>query len=188
MEAFERSLDTRLPSALKTPYHELKNTLLDWMGMAVSMKPSDILDDLLARYSGTRAVEAWGETSLFYNPGDLLPRGVYFATVKEKDGENDKASALDRRNVFRFNIGTSKPLFIDRFGHPPKRPGKGCHIEGPWDFKALNQITPHPVYGWMSWVSVLNPSYDTFAGLAPMIDAAFEKAKANFDKKIAKTP
>ena len=131
-------------------------------------------------------VEAWGETSLFYNPGNQLPRGVYFATVKSKDGENDRASNLDRESVFRLNIGTTKPLFLERFGPPPPRPAKGMHIEGNWDFTALDRLTPHPVYGWMSWVSILNPSDASMIDLEPLLDAAYQKAVTAFDKRIAK--
>lgn len=57
--------------------------------------PDSVIQHLLDRFDGTRVVEAWGERSIFYNPGHKLPRGVYFATVKEKDGDNDKASCLD---------------------------------------------------------------------------------------------
>lgn len=145
--------------------------------------PEMLVQTLPERFPGTVAVNAWGETSLFYNPGGLLPRGVYFATVKQKDGENDRASDLNREGVFRFNVGTTKPLFVERFGPPPARPTKGKAIVGPWDFTELNVITPHPVYGWMSWVSVLNPSPETLLELEPMVTAAFEKAKSAFEKK-----
>jgi len=56
----------------------------------------EIIDFLLAEYSDTKAVSAWGESSIFYNPNNRLPRGVYFATLKDKDGENDRASSLNR--------------------------------------------------------------------------------------------
>jgi hypothetical protein len=152
--------------------------------MKPDVTPTTIIDDLLARFPGSVVVSAWGETSVFYNPGRLLPRGVYFATVKEKDGENDRASKLDRANVFRFNIGTSRPLFLERFGPPPPRPAKGRAIEGKWEFTQLDLVTPHPVYGWMSWVSVLNPSSDTLMEMDEMIEAAFMKAKASFEKRL----
>ena len=156
--------------------------------MKTDTTPKALMRALLERFPGTIAVDAWGETSLFYNPGRMLPRGVYFATVKEKDGENDRASNIDREGVFRFNVGTSKPLFLERFGPPPPRPGKGQAIEGEWDFTKLDTITPHPVYGWMSWVSVLNPSAQTLEGMDEMIEAAFQKAKTAFDKKAKATP
>ena len=150
--------------------------------MSTDISPEALIETLLARFPGTVAVEAWGETALFYNPEQILPRGVYFATVKEKDGDNDQASQIDRDGVFRFNLGTSKPLFLARFGPPPPRPGKGQAIEGDWDFTSLNSTTPHPVYGWMSWICVLNPTRQTLKGMDDMIEAAFEKAKTAFEK------
>ena len=152
--------------------------------MKSTVSPEGIIETLLDRYPGTVAVDAWGETSVFYNPGRVLPRGVYFATVKQKDGENDKASELDRKGIFRFNLGTSKPLYIERFGLPPSRPGKGQAIEGPWDFTRVDELTPHPVYGWMSWVAVLNPSEQTLADMDVLTEAAFEKARMSFEKKV----
>jgi hypothetical protein len=38
----------------------------------------------------------------------ILPKGIYFATIKEKDGPNDKASELNRANVYRLSTGVSK--------------------------------------------------------------------------------
>ena len=152
--------------------------------MGTNPTPDSIIAHLLDRFEGTRVVEAWGERSIFYNPGLMLPRGVYFATVKEKDGENDKASNLDRPGVFRFNVGTTKPVFLERFGPPPARPGKGGVIDGPWDFTAADTLTPHPVYGWMSWVAVLNPSNETLASMSEIVEAAFGKAKMAFEKKV----
>tara|TARA_R110002020_G_scaffold184100_5_gene380898 strand:- start:983 stop:1444 length:462 start_codon:yes stop_codon:yes gene_type:complete len=152
--------------------------------MGANPTPDSIIEHLLDRFEGTRVVEAWGERSIFYNPGLMLPRGVYFATVKEKDGENDKASHLDRAGVFRLNVGTTKPLFLERFGPPPSRPGKGGVVDGPWDFTATDTLMPHPVYGWMSWVAVLNPSNETSTIMNEIIEAAFIKAKVSFDKKV----
>lgn len=152
--------------------------------MGTNPTPDSIIEHLLDRFEGTRVVEAWGERSIFYNPGLMLPRGVYFATVKEKDGENDKASHLDRAGVFRLNVGTTKPLFLERFGPPPSRPGKGGVVDGPWDFTATDTLMPHPVYGWMSWVAVLNPSNETSTIMNEIIEAAFIKAKVSFDKKV----
>ncbi|NVD26805.1 hypothetical protein HUO14_02655 [Parasphingorhabdus flavimaris] len=147
------------------------------------MTPENIIQTLSERSPGTVAIDAWGKTSLFYNPEGLLPRGFYFATVKQKDGENDRASDLIRGGVFRFNTGTAKPLFLERFGPPPARPAKGKAVASPWDFTELDVISPHPVYGWMSWISVLNPSPETLLELKPMIEAAFLKARAAFEKK-----
>lgn len=148
-----------------------------------TLKPENLIPLLLERFEGLHPVETWGETALFYNPHNLLKRGVYFATLKEKDGDNDSASRLNRDGVFRFNLGTTKPMFQDLFGAPPTRPAKGETIDGPWDFSALDRVMPHPVYGWMSWICVLCPSTRTIQAIDPMIEAAYAKACSNFSKR-----
>ena len=53
--------------------------------------PEQIIEEANQRFSGTVIHNAWGEHGLFYNPGQVLKRGVYIMTVKLKDGENDRA-------------------------------------------------------------------------------------------------
>lgn len=149
------------------------------------MTPQDVLHELGA-FSGVLIKPSWGEAAVFYNPGSLLANGVYFATLKQKDGENDRASALDRPGVWRLSIGTPKPVFQDLFGPPPVRPSKGATIAGDWDFQATDQITPHPVYGWMGWIAVNAPTRATFERCRPLISAAHGKAVAAFEIKCRK--
>ncbi len=111
--------------------------------------------------------------------------GAYFCTLKEKDGDNDKASQIDRDGVFRFNFGLPPSAFIEIFGVKPKRPAKGEIIEGRWDFTELNKLMPHPVYGWMGWVAVLNPSQEVITELKPLIRLAYEKAQQSFKKRLS---
>ncbi len=144
---------------------------------------ADVDTWLVASFEGLVPQNSWGERSYFYNPGGNAPRGTYFLTIKEKDGANDRASDLDRPGVWRLNFGLQKPDFVALFGYPPSRPGKGQAIEGPWDFTELDQLTPHPVYGWMGWVAILNPSAGTFEQLKPLIARAHEKARHTFDKR-----
>ncbi|MEO0752234.1 MAG: DUF6194 family protein [Pseudomonadota bacterium] len=134
---------------------------------------------------GVVPLSAWGEVSYLYNPGHRLKRGTYFATIKQKDGDNDKGSHIDRDGVWRLNIGLAKPTYQSLFGPNPSRPGKGGVIEGPWDFTQLDILMPHPVYGWMSWVAVLNPSQQTWEQCLPLILDAHAKAKAAFDKRVS---
>lgn len=147
------------------------------------MTPEDILQYCLDHLEGTALVESWGGRGIFYNPGKRLKRGVYVLTVKEKDGENDRASQLDREGVFRVNIGVRKPTFTGLFGATPKRPGKGRVVDMAFDFTAGDQIIPHPVYAWMGWICVLNPSEETFEMLKPLIQEGYEYAKEKYEKK-----
>ena len=126
---------------------------------------------------------AWGETSYFYNPDHVLKRGTYFATIKEKDGENDRASELGRQGIWRLNIGVTKAAYQALFGPLPARPAKGGIIEGPWDVTVRNVITPHPIYGWMGWVAVLSPSEETWKRCIPLLKVAHGRAKVKFEKR-----
>lgn len=147
------------------------------------MEREDV-DAHIAAMPGVVPKAAWGETSYFYNPGSRFERGTYFATLKDHDGASDRASRLDRPGVWRLNIGVGKTTYLALFGPPPHRPGKGETIEGHWDFTALDVLTPHPVYGWMSWVAVLNPSAETWARCIDLLADAHKRAAATFERRV----
>ncbi|WP_216904678.1 DUF6194 family protein [Synechococcus sp. CCY 9618] len=149
------------------------------------MDSSAISSHITSKFAGIQPIPAWGEVSFFYNPGGKLPRGVYFATLKDKDGSNDRASDLQRPGVFRLNIGISKPTYRSLFGEQPARPPAGGVVDTGHDFTALDQLLPHPVYGWMSWVCVLNPSAVTFKTIEPLLAEAYDLAVAKFAKRAA---
>ena len=77
----------------------------------MTMNVDEITTYILENFPGTTIKNSFGERSFFYKPGNLLPRGNYFLTIKEHDGPKDKASQLDRENVFRMNFGASKKTF-----------------------------------------------------------------------------
>jgi len=147
------------------------------------MQPQEIFDFCLQNLHGTVLAENWGERGIFYNPNHTLKKGVYILTVKEKDGENDKASNLSRAGVFRVNLGIRKHTFAELFTHIPKRPAAGGIVKMEYDFTALDQIMPHPVYGWMGWIAVLNPSKETFEKLKPLIHESHSFAQEKFAKR-----
>ena len=148
------------------------------------MTPQTIIDRITADYDGVVPKASWGETSLFYNPGHKLPNGVYFCTLKEKDGANDKASQLDRPGIFRLSIGVGPAHYEALFGPRPERPSKGGVVATGHDFTAVNQVMPHPVYGWMGWVHILNPAADQWQVLHPLITTAYQRAVKKFNKKV----
>jgi hypothetical protein len=77
----------------------------------------------------------------------------------------DQFSQLDRPSVFRLNIGLSRATFRSLFVT-----GKD------YDFAALDQIMPHPVYGQMFWICVLNPTVATFEKVQPLLAEAYDSA------------
>ncbi len=150
------------------------------------MTPNDILSYCLSNLEGTTLVESWGEKGIFYNPNRALKRGVYVLTIKEKDGNNDKGSFLNRDNVYRVNVGLRKQTFIERFGYIPERPSAGKIIKMDYDFTILDTIIPHPVYAWMGWICVLNPSSKTFEEFKAIIRESYEFAREKFAKRKSK--
>lgn len=137
-------------------------------------------------FADVHPTTVWGETAFFYNPRRLLPRGVYFATLKDRDGNNDRASKLLRPDVYRLNIGISPTSYRTLFGPPPARPRAGGVVNTGHDFSALNELLPHPVYGWMSWVSVLNPTTSTFETVKPLLAEAYALAVGKFAKRTGR--
>ncbi len=150
------------------------------------MNPSQIFQYCTENLDGVVLGENWGEKGIFYNPNNTRKCGVYVLTIKEKDGANDKASRLNRPNVYRLNLGIRKPTFNKLFGSIPARPSAGCTVDMPHDFTALDTILPHPVYAWMSWICVLNPSETTFEQLKPLIQESYDFAVEKFNRSKRK--
>lgn len=150
------------------------------------MTIDEIVETVCALDSGIVFDSNWGERALFYNPARQLKKGIYIATFKERDGENDKASDLNRGGRFRLNIGLTKLAYFTLFGPLPFRPSAGNIVATGHDFTLSDVIMPHPVYGWMSWVAVVNPTLSTFKTLLPVIAESVERAQDKFPKRLAK--
>lgn len=142
---------------------------------------------LLKTYKHINPLNSWGERSYFVNPEMRLKHGSYFATIKSKDGENDRASNLNRTGVFRLNIGLTPKKYEEIFGIRPSRPPKGGVIKSNFDFQALNIFMPHPVYGWMGWIAINNPELDNFKKSQEYLDIAYDKAVKSVSKKLKNT-
>ena len=155
--------------------------------MSIALSAEEALRRVARRFDGVVEMERWGERSLFYNPDFLLPHGVYFVTIKEHDGPNDKASRLDRDGVYRVSLGIGRTMYTDHFGPTPTRPSKGQIVDTGHDFTALDTLTPHPVYGWMGWVCVLSPTAETLSEMGTLIAEAHRLAVDKFDKRLRKS-
>ena len=147
------------------------------------MDKEQILEYCLTQLPGTIVSDNWGETGVFYNPNSGRKRGIYLLTIKNKDGAHDKSSILNREGVFRLNIGIRKSTFLKLFGSIPHRPLAGQVVDMPYDFSESDTMLPHPVYAWMGWICVLNPSDKTFEQLKPLISEAYELAIEKYLKR-----
>jgi hypothetical protein len=130
-------------------------------------------------------VESTGDSFFFNDPDGKFP----FATLVTSD-YNDTFSNLNRPSVFRLNIGISKQTYLSLFGSRPSEPsttGEGDAEDGGYDFTALDQLMPHPVYGRMYWVCVLNPSDSTFETVVrPLLAEAYDMDVSKYAKRAAR--
>ena len=124
-----------------------------------SMDAAEIAYYISETFSGVDVVAANGDSFFFYDPGKTLrpDRRMPFATLVVSDA-HDQVSDLNRDGVFRLNIGVARETYRALFGQPPVA---WTTVAG-HDYAVLDQVLPHPVYGFMSWVCVLNPSPETF--------------------------
>jgi uncharacterized protein DUF6194 len=115
-----------------------------------------------------------GDTFFIYDPrGDLEPKQQFpFATIVTKNyGEFDDKSNLDRPGVFRLNIGVGRDTFRAR-----------VDPDADYDYAAFDRLMPHPVYAAQSWLSVLNPSAETFHELEPLLAEAYQIAVTRLER------
>ncbi|RYG73548.1 hypothetical protein EON80_03140 [bacterium] len=134
----------------------------------------------LVEYADTVFATGTSEQRFFFSRLDF---GVYdptgdtpenqkfpFTTLVNSD-THDTASNLGRPDVFRLNIGVSKETFQALFGT-----GKFEDIKGDFDFTALDTVMPHPDYGMMYWICILNPSEASSEKVMGWLAEAYEKA------------
>jgi hypothetical protein len=103
--------------------------------------------DTLAAFPDTLIIEAGGDVYAVYDPDhdyEERPRNGW-ATVVTSDA-HDSASDLDRPGVYRLNLGLPRDRFREVVDPAAEH-----------DPTALDTLFPHPVYGRLNWVSVLNP-------------------------------
>ena len=128
----------------------------------------------------------------FYNPDSNVPpdHRFPFVTIVTND-IYDQFSNLNRPSVFRLNIGIGKQTFRALFGQPSLPSDRDSEVEsgensGDNDFTALDQVMPHPVYGRMFWVSILNPGEETFeTKVRPLLAEAYEMAVNKYKRQAA---
>ncbi|MEA2538192.1 MAG: hypothetical protein QOF11_2426 [Chloroflexota bacterium] len=118
-------------------------------------------------FPGVDVVTAMGATFFSLDSDKHWPN---FATIVTTD-EHDMGSPSNlgaRPNVYRLNIGVSRETY-DRLVGGATDP----------DYAALDRVLPHPVYARQHWVSILNPSAETFDTVVePLLKEAHDRIAA----------
>jgi hypothetical protein len=107
-----------------------------------------------------------------------------FATIVVHDYDGfDTASDLNRPGVFRVNIAVGRQRYQDLVGHPP-----AAHAEhhGSYDYTALDQFMPHPVYAAQGWISILNPSETNADQVRSLLAEAHDRAAERHQRSRSK--
>jgi hypothetical protein len=149
------------------------------------MNESEISQSITGTFEGVDVVVASGDSFFFYNPDSNIPPDHRFPFVTLVTSDiNDQFSNLNRPSVFRLNIGIGKQTFHSLFGDPAALPSVSAadsgEISRDYDFTTLGQLMPHPVYGRMLWVCVLNPSDETFeTNVRPLVLATWDIRSEN---------
>ncbi len=146
------------------------------------MNEAAITQYILGTFDGIDALSVDGTTFFFYDPEQKFP----FVTLVTND-DHDRASNLSRPGVFRLNIGIGKQSFRALFGAYTPPADDGDAGAGSYDFAALDQLMPHPIYGRMYWICVLNPSAETFqARVQPLLAEAYQLSVGKYGKRRAR--
>ena len=135
---------------------------------------------ILDKFDGVNVITDSDNSFFFYDPDNKIP----FVTIVTNN-EYDDLSDLDRESVYRLNIGISKQTYQTLFRTETDDGVEVPHNEG-YDFTTLDKLMPHPVYGRMYWVCVLNPSETTFATVRPLLKEAYEIALKKYERRSAK--
>ncbi len=54
------------------------------------------------------------------------------------------------------------------------------------DFTQLNVVMPHPIYAWMGWIQVLNPSEETFESMQSLFVDSYDDVVRKFEKSLTR--
>jgi hypothetical protein len=128
--------------------------------------PEAIKHTILETWPETDLAEAMGAMFFSLDPERHFPN---FATIVTTDEHDEGApSDLARAGVFRLNIGVGRETF-ERLVGSMSEP----------DYTAFDRIFPHPVYARQLWISIINPSDDTFRDVVrPLLTEAHDRLAA----------
>ncbi|MCA0030413.1 DUF6194 family protein [Mesorhizobium sp. B263B2A] len=100
-------------------------------------------------------------------------RTMPFATIVTRDSDYDTFSKLDAEGDFRLNMGLSRGEFEALF---PNHVTRKALDASQFDYAIRDSFFPHPHYGRMRWVSVVNPDI-LYPQCLDFLHHAFERAR-----------
>lgn len=109
---------------------------------------------------------AWGDAFFYYAPDGEMPRNTQpYGTIVTKDYPGDTASDLDPPGRWRVNVQVGRTAVPALLG-PEDDPA------------AADVLLPHPVYGALGWICVVNPGERTTGTVVRLLREAHDAARA----------
>lgn len=121
---------------------------------------------------------AWGDAFFYYAPDAKMPHDVQpYGTIVTKNYPDDATCDLDPPGRWRVNIHVDRTTFRELTGEEPRS------LSRPRDFGAADTVLPHPVYGALGWICVVNPAERTADTLVRLLRGAHDAARVRFARR-----
>ncbi|WP_405477969.1 DUF6194 family protein [Streptomyces canus] len=109
---------------------------------------------------------AWGDAFFYCAPDGRMPRTTQpYGTIVTKNYPDDSASDLDPPGRWRVNVHVGRTTLPEL-------------LAGRYDLAAADVVLPHPVYGPLGWICVVNPGERTTGTVVRLLREAHEAARA----------
>ncbi|MFI0976808.1 DUF6194 family protein [Streptomyces sp. NPDC021093] len=128
----------------------------------------------------------WGDAFFYYAPDGRMPTNVQpYGTIVTKNYPDDTASGLDRPGRWRVNVHVDRATFRELTGEEPRGLAVPRDRAVPRDHAAVDTVLPHPVYGSLGWISVVNPGGRTADTVVRLLHSAHEAARVRSERRNA---
>ncbi len=121
---------------------------------------------------------AWGDAFFYYAPDGQMPQNVQpYGTITTKNYPDDTTCDLDPPGRWRVNIRVDRVTFRALTGEEPQS------LTRPRDYAAADSLLPHPVYGAIGWICVVNPGERTADTLVRLLRSAHDAARTRHTRR-----
>lgn len=121
---------------------------------------------------------AWGDVFFYFAPDGVVPHSQPFATIVTKGYPGDEDSRLDRQDAFRVNVAAGTAEFRTWTGLEPRE-----RAAPSIDASVANVVLPHPVYGSLGWLAIVNPGTKTTLAMTELLRTAHRLARDRFHRR-----
>lgn len=124
---------------------------------------------------------SWGDRFFYYAPDGEVPHNRQpYATIVTKNYPNDEDSRLDEPGRWRVNVHAGSQLFTELLGYPPRSVDPSTI-----DFAEADVFMPHPLYGSLGWVAVVEPGERTTPRLLEVLRDAHLADRRRVERRNA---